>query len=70
MKFNVIVGNPPYLATEHIKKFTPLELPLYKAFYDTAYKQFDKYFLFVERSISLLNPDGYLGLIIPNNSLN
>lgn len=66
VKYDVIVGNPPYLATEHIKKFTPLELPLYKAFYDTAYKQFDKYFLFVERSISLLNPDGYLGLIIPN----
>lgn len=66
VKYDVIVGNPPYLATEHIKRFTPLELPLYKAFYDTAYKQFDKYFLFVERSISLLNPHGYLGLIIPS----
>lgn len=65
-KFDVIVGNPPYLSTEHIKKFTPVEYPIYKEFYNSAYKQFDKYFLFIERAINLLNPNGFLGFIIPS----
>lgn len=65
-KFDVIVGNPPYMATEHMKQLTPLELPIYKKKYLSAYKQFDKYFIFVERAIRLLNEDGYLGYILPS----
>ena len=66
IKFDVIVGNPPYLATEHIKKFTPAELPIYKEIFDSAYKQFDKYFVFIERGFGLLKPNGILGFIIPS----
>lgn len=66
LTFDVIVGNPPYMATEDIKKLTPKELILYKKHYKTAYKQFDKYFLFIEQAIKLLNKDGYLGYIIPS----
>lgn len=66
VRFNVVVGNPPYMATEDIKEFTPLELPLYKAKFTTAYKQFDKYFLFIERAYHLLTDEGYLGYIIPS----
>lgn len=65
-KFDVIVGNPPYMATEHIKKFTPLELPLYKKYFSSSYKQFDKYFLFIEKGLSLLKKDGYFGYIVPS----
>jgi type I restriction-modification system DNA methylase subunit len=65
-KFDVIVGNPPYMATEHMKQFTPLELPIYKKKYKSAFKQFDKYFLFVERSLYLLKDNGYLGYILPS----
>lgn len=65
-KFDVIVGNPPYMATEHIKQFTPLELPLYKKHYSSSYKQFDKYFLFIERGLKLLKPKGYFGYIVPS----
>lgn len=65
-KFDVIVGNPPYMATEHMKKFTPLELPLYKTHYQSAYKQFDKYFLFIERGLYLLKPNGFFGYIVPS----
>jgi len=66
IKFDVIVGNPPYMATEHMKQFTPLELPLYKKKYLSAYKQFDKYFLFIERGLNLLKSNGYLGYIVPS----
>lgn len=65
-QFDVIVGNPPYLATEHIKRFTPLELPIYKSKFDSAYKQFDKYFLFIERGLELLKEGGYFGYIVPS----
>jgi len=65
-KFDVIVGNPPYMATEHMKQFTPLELPLYKTHYQSAYKQFDKYFLFIERGLNLLKPNGLFGYIVPS----
>lgn len=65
-KFDVIIGNPPYMATEHMKQFTPLELPLYKTLYSSAYKQFDKYFLFIQRGFDLLKPNGTLGYIAPS----
>lgn len=65
-KFDVIIGNPPYMSTEDMKKLTPLELPIYKDSYVSAYKQFDKYFLFIERGYNLLKENGYLGYIVPN----
>lgn len=66
LKFDVIIGNPPYMKSEDMKNITPLELPLYKANYNSAYKQFDKYFLFLEQGINLLNADGVLGYIVPS----
>ncbi len=66
VRFDVIVGNPPYMATEHMKQFTPLELPLYKEYYESSFKQFDKYFLFIERCMDLLKPNGKFGYIVPS----
>jgi len=66
LSFDVIVGNPPYMKSEDMKNITPLELPLYKINYKSAYKQFDKYFLFIEQGINLLADDGILGYIIPS----
>lgn len=66
LTFDVVVGNPPYLATEHIKQITPKELVIYNKKYESAYKQFDKYFIFVERAIGLLNDGGYFGYILPS----
>jgi len=66
LKFDIIVGNPPYMSTEDMKEFTPLELPMYKEIFYSSYKQFDKYFLFVERGLRLLDDGGYLGYILPN----
>jgi hypothetical protein len=66
LRFDVIVGNPPYMKSEDMKNITPLELPLYKSNYKSAYKQFDKYFLFLEQGMNLLNSDGLLGYIVPS----
>jgi hypothetical protein len=65
LRFDVIVGNPPYMKSEDMKNITPLEFPLYKANFNSAYKQFDKYFLFLEQGINLLADDGVLGYIVP-----
>ncbi|OEE81729.1 adenine methyltransferase [Vibrio cyclitrophicus FF160] len=65
-QFDVIVGNPPYMATEHMKQLTSKELDIYKKKYKSAFKQFDKYFLFVERSMQVLKNGGYLGYILPS----
>ncbi len=66
LKFNVIIGNPPYMSSEDMKNLTPLEHPLYPLKYNSAYKQYDKYFLFIERGLQLLKDDGALGYIIPS----
>lgn len=66
LRFDAIVGNPPYMKSEDMKNITPLELPVYKRYYQTAYKQFDKYFLFIEQGLDLLTDDGILGYIVPN----
>lgn len=66
LKFDVVVGNPPYMSSEDMKNLTPLEHPLYPKKYDSAYKQYDKYFLFIERGLQLLKEDGVLGYIIPS----
>jgi type I restriction-modification system DNA methylase subunit len=64
--FDIIIGNPPYMKSEDMKNITPLELPLYKKYYKTAYKQFDKYFLFIEKALKLLKADGLMGFIVPS----
>lgn len=68
--FDVIVGNPPYIRIQNMKTYSPEETVFYKKAaspYMTARQDnFDKYALFIERSLSLVRPDGRLGFIIPH----
>lgn len=65
--FDVIVGNPPYVSTEEIHKLeTKEEFEIYKSKYQSAYKQFDKYFIFFERALSKINGNGKICYIVPN----
>jgi hypothetical protein len=65
-QFDFIIGNPPYMKSEDMKNITAYEFPIYKEKYESAYKQFDKYFLFIERAIGLLKENGRLGFIVPS----
>jgi hypothetical protein len=64
--YGAIVGNPPYVKTEDIKRISPEELAYYKKTYQTSYKQFDKYFVFIEQASKKLAAGGWLGLVVPN----
>lgn len=64
--YDAIVGNPPYVKTEDMKLATPHELAYYKSKYDTPFKQFDKYFVFIEKSVSKLIDGGWMGMVVPN----
>jgi hypothetical protein len=65
-KFDVIIGNPPYMKTEDMKKLIPYQWQFFKKHYSTAYKQFDKYYIFIQKGLELLDEDGKLGYIVPH----
>lgn len=68
-KFDVIIGNPPYVKTEDIKKLhTNAEVKIYKK-YGSSHKQFDKYYLFIEKALELINENGLMCYIVPNKFL-
>ena len=65
--FDLIIGNPPYVSTEGLHELlSPVEFDIYKKYYQTAYKQFDKYFLFLERAIHKIKDGGFICYIVPN----
>lgn len=68
--FDVIVGNPPYIRVQNMTAYSPEEAAFYQSPaspYTTARQDnFDKYALFVERSLSLAKAGGRLGFIIPH----
>ena len=66
MRFDYVIGNPPYMKTEDIKNLTPVEHKIYPKRFKSAYKQYDKYFLFIKRALQLLKEDGKLGYIVPS----
>lgn len=68
-KFDVIIGNPPYVKTEDIKKLhTNAEAKIYKK-YGSAHKQYDKYYLFIEKALELIKENGVVCYIVPNKFL-
>lgn len=70
-KFNLIIGNPPYVSTEGMINILPKEeLEIYKDNYVSSLKQFDKYYIFIERGIHLLKDNGVLNYIVPNKFSN
>ncbi len=68
--FDLIVGNPPYIRIQNMVHYSPEEVDLYRnesSRFETAVSgNFDKYSLFIERSLALVKPIGTVGLIVPH----
>lgn len=68
--FDIIVGNPPYIRIQNMVAFSPEEVDFYHSDgspYSTARQDnYDKYALFIERSLSLTKEHGRVGVIIPH----
>lgn len=68
--FDAIVGNPPYVRIQNIVRFSEEEIKFFQnsiSGYSVAEADtFDKYYLFIQRAISLLNENGILGYIVPH----
>lgn len=68
--FDVVVGNPPYIRIQNMVAYSPEEAAFYHAAgspYSTARQDnFDKYALFIERSLGLIKEAGRIGVIVPN----
>ena len=65
-KFDAIIGNPPYIRVQNMVHYSPEEYAFYKSNtsqYSTAVADtLDKYYLFIEKGLSLLNGNGMLTL--------
>ncbi|RCR71256.1 Eco57I restriction-modification methylase domain-containing protein [Larkinella punicea] len=68
--FDAIVGNPPYIRIQNMARYAAEELVYYQSnvsgYGGTGHESFDKYYLFIQRALRLLNSTGWLGYIVPN----
>ena len=75
--FDAIVGNPPYVRIQNMVLYAPEETDYYQdetSGYNVIVRPknktkgsgFDKYYLFIQRGLELLNETGYLGYIVPH----
>lgn len=60
--FNIVIGNPPYIKTNEMKK----DANVYRKHFSTAYGSYDIYVLFFEKSIQVLRANGVLTFITSN----
>jgi hypothetical protein len=65
--FDCVIGNPPYVLLQILEKKEIFNYASNK--YQSAHYKIDTYQLFVENSIKILKPDGYLAYITPNTFL-
>ncbi|MFN8684285.1 class I SAM-dependent DNA methyltransferase [Paracoccus sp. P2] len=62
-EYDIVLGNPPYLATSMVANREKLE-----GQYLAAKGRYDFSSLFVEQAVNILKPGGFLGLVIPNRT--
>ncbi len=68
-KFNVILGNPPYIDLKLMTRVMPEARQKINAIYDSATGSWDLFVIFIERSLNLLEKDGVVSMIVKNQLL-
>lgn len=69
--FDAVIGNPPYIRIQTMQESDAESVEYLNQTYAAAKKgNYDIYVCFVERSLSLLNPKGTLGFILPHKFFN
>lgn len=63
--FDIIIGNPPYLRIQGIRKEDPRIADELGKRFNSATGSFDLYVLFVERAFNLIKPNGLVNYIMP-----
>jgi hypothetical protein len=64
--FDVVIGNPPYVDSEHMIIINESLRNCYKEIYKSAIGNWDLFVTFIEKSILLAKIKGVITLIIPN----
>ncbi len=67
--FDLIIGNPPYIDSEYMKKYMPIERDIIKKNFKTAKGNWDIYIPFIEQFMKILNKDGVFCFIVPDKWL-
>ena len=65
--FDIVIGNPPYV---RIQNLNDKEIEYFNRTFKSAFKNYDIYLLFVEKSLSLCKQNGKIGFIIPSKFVN
>ena len=68
-RFDLVVGNPPFVDSEEMTRSAPALRKALAARYQAARGNWDLFCPFVERAIELAAPEGLIGLILPNKLL-
>ena len=63
--FDIVIGNPPYLRVQGIRKVSADFADELVARYESATGAFDLYVVFAEKGLQILKKDGILNFIMP-----
>ena len=68
--FDAVIGNPPYIRIQNMAKYSPNEVRFFQQpnspFSTASQHNFDKYLLFIERTVGLVRASGRIGMIVPH----
>ena len=64
-KFDIVIGNPPYVRQEYLKQFKPY----FEQNYESHGGMADLYVYFIEKGLDVLKENGFFGMIVSNKWL-
>lgn len=64
--FDIVIGNPPYVDSEEMVKNEKNKRDEYNKIYKSAKGNWDKYIIFIELGLNLLNSNGVISFIVKN----